>query len=375
MRIAMSVEHAYDSVTGTGVFIKELVKGLGQTDHRNDYTLFTSKDYRSDPDLEVAGNGRFRRATLGLSHKMSEGLWLTLNWPPVNRYLGEHDIYHSVTPITFPARGGRRVVTVHDLAYIVRPEWCGLRHRAVRHIYRRRMMREVDHFIAISESTKTDMVNYMGVRPERITVILEGVRDCCREVGEAEVEKVLSRWGVKRPYLLVPGEVNPRKNCERVVQAFGQVVQRGNTDASLIFAGPKGRSSMQTQEAVRSLGLESRVKFLGFMGDEDLVGLMNGSTAMVLASLYEGFGLPIVEAMACGTAVITSNVSSMPEVAGDAGILVDPMKEESIAEAMWEVLRDENCRKDLVAKGRERVKRFTWEQTAREHVKLYESLA
>ena len=374
MRIAIGVESAYENLTGVGVYVRQLVRCLAGMDHRNDYTLFTSATYRDKPRMDMPVNERFRRRCVGLPHKVCQALWLSVNWPPVNRYIGEHDVYHCVTPMVFPAKGGRYIVTVHDLAAMLRPQLCHRQHHQASRMQHQRMLRRADHFVAVSEWTKRDMVEYLKLDPKRITVIPEGVRAGFKVVEPSEVEAVRTKYSLMAPYFLLVGDLNPRKNHVRVVRAFARLRVRTKEPISLVFAGPLGYRSGRTLHEVRVLGLSDRVKFLGYVPDPDVVALMNGASALVFTSLYEGFGLPILEAMACETPVITSNVSSMPEVAGDAALLVDPTSEVEIADAMRQVITDPKTCEDLVQRGRKRSRMFTWERAARQHLELYESM-
>lgn len=374
MRIAIDVEHAYHNLTGTGIYLSELVKQLARVDESNDYTLFTSSTYSDAPDMDLRGNKRFRRRSLELSHKMCMGMWLALNWPPVNRYIGDHDLYHCMTISPFPARGGKYLMTVHDLAWLVMPELYKPRHRYEWSVHQRRMLRRADHYVAVSEWTKRDMVEYLRIPSERITVIPEGARERFRPVDPSQVKTTLSKYGLDAPYFLTVGDMNPRKNHLRLVRAFAAVLKRSSEPVSLVFCGSLGHRGNRVVQEVQRLELTDSVRFLGRLADEDLVGLMNGARALVFASLYEGFGLPILEAMACGTPVITSNVTSMPEVAGDAALLVDPTSEIEIVEAMWQALSEPKVRDDLVERGRKRATMFTWERTARQCLELYQSM-
>jgi len=167
---------------------------------------------------------------------------------------------------------------------------------------------------------------------------------------------------------------NPRKNVLRMLRAFAVVRRRSPDPVELVMTSPGSTISPAATDEIARAGLEAAVRFCPHVCDADLVALMNGATALLFVSLYEGFGLPILEAMACDTPVVTANVSSMPEVAGDAAVLVDPTDEEAIAEAMWELLTDEGARRQRVEAGRRRVQKFTWERMARQYVTLYDSL-
>ena len=375
MRIAAYVEHAYGASGGNRVYETELVRHLSRVDDRNEYTLFTSSTYRDSPGMDVSGNPNFRRRSLSLSHAMCRALWLMADWPPVNASIGDHDVYHAMNPIVFPARGGRYLVTVHDLFTLVIPDLVDRRHRFVWNVHVKRMLKRADHFVAVSEWTRRDMVEHLKVPPGKITVVQEGVRPGFRVLERAAVDEVRRKYGLERPYFIAGGSMNPRKNLVRMIRAFGRVRGRNAEPVELVLTSPGRAFSQEARDEISRARMEEAVKLLPCVSDPDLVALMNGATALLFVSLYEGFGLPILEAMACDTPVVTSTASSMPEVAGDAGILVDPTDEEAIADAMWRVLSDEETRRRLVEAGRGRIKPFTWERTARQYLDVYQSLA
>lgn len=368
------MEFVYRNLTGTGRYVAELTKELLVLDDRNHYTLFTTSTYGDRPWMGPLGQARFIQTALPWSHKLCEALWLTMDWPPVDRYITRHDIYHCMSGMAFPARGGKYLLTVHDLSWQVRPEFYDFRHRGIWRVHHRRVLRRSDHFIAVSQFTKQDMMEHLQIPAERITVIPEGVRSSFRVLDPETVKTVRAKYVPPGQYFLVVGDVAPRKNNVRVVQAFARVKERSREPVSLVFAGPLGFRAQEVVREVRDRKLTGSVKFLGYTNEDDLVALMNGATALVFVSLYEGFGLPILEAMACDTPVVTSKVTSMPEVAGDAALLVEPTSEEEIADAMWQVLSDESTRRRLVEAGRRRVLDFTWTEAARRLRDLYERI-
>jgi len=374
MRIAAYVEQAYHSSGGNSVYETELVRHLGRVDDQHQYTLFTSRTYRDAPDLDVDGNPRFQRRSLTLPHALCHGLWLLADWPPVDAALGKHDLYHALNPIVFPAREGRYLVTIHDLFTLTVPDFVGRRHRLGWQVHVKRMLRRADHFVAVSESTRHDMIAHLNVASDRITVVHEGVRPGFEVLAPDAVREIRQRYGLTHPYFMVSESRNPRKNVLRMLRAFAVVRRRSPDPVELVMTSPGSTISPAATDEIARAGLEAAVRFCPHVCDADLVALMNGATALLFVSLYEGFGLPILEAMACDTPVVTANVSSMPEVAGDAAVLVDPTDEEAIAEAMWELLTDEGARRQRVEAGRRRVQKFTWERMARQYVTLYDSL-
>jgi glycosyltransferase involved in cell wall biosynthesis len=279
-----------------------------------------------------------------------------------------------VLPLHHPAAS---VTTVHDLGYLHYPE----AHRSADRRYldwsTAWSARQSTAVIADSRATKEDLIRAYGVARDRIHVIYLGARRDLARVGDTSaIAGARARYGVGERYLLYVGTLQPRKNLARVVEAFRRLVAAGRSSGvQLVLAGKKGWLYEDLFALVRESGLEDRVLFPGYIEDADLAQLMSGAIAFVFPSLYEGFGMPVLEAQACGAAVMTGKNSSLPEVAGDAALLVDPLDVDAIAEAMQRLVDDEDLRQELVRRGYENVKRFSWEKCARETLAVLESVA
>ncbi|HUV05756.1 MAG TPA: glycosyltransferase family 1 protein, partial [Armatimonadota bacterium] len=237
----------------------------------------------------------------------------------------------------------------------------------------RRAVKKADAIIAISESTKRDIVELLGAPEHKIYTTLLGVDPPYRPVSDERKERVAREHGLGHSTILYLGTLEPRKNIPALLAAFSQARKSSPAkDCTLVLAGGKGWFFNQTFKLVEDLGLKESVRFTGYVPAEDLPALYSAATVFVYPSLHEGFGLPPLEAMACGTPVITSNASSLPEVVGDAGIMVDPYNVEELAGAILRVLCDPDLRQEMSAKGLERAKKFSWEETARQTLKVYE---
>jgi len=235
-----------------------------------------------------------------------------------------------------------------------------------------RGVNKATRIIAVSQSTKNDLIRHLKIPEERISVVYEGV--------DHQLFRPVKRRLVDYPYLLFVGSEHPRKNFVGVLQAFSVLKSEGKfKDLKLVKVGKAGGSEgdfrRRTLQCISELGLEKEVHFTGYVPTEDLPAYYSGAECFILASLYEGFGFPPLEAMACGCPVIVSDIASLPEIAGDAGIRVNHRDTASIAKAIYEVLSDEHARKELISKGLERASQFSWEKTARETLKVYESIA
>ena len=292
-------------------------------------------------------------------------LWthLRLSWemllrPPDALFVPAH-----VLP---PVRPRRTVVTVHDLGYLYHPEAHTRFARWYLDLSTRWNARVATQVIADSEATRRDLIRFYHTPATKIVVVYPGVGREFAPVTDAAARRAArERYGLPEGYILYVGTLQPRKNLARLVQAFAMLCQ--NTAApDLVIAGKKGWLYDEIYRQVSVLGLERRVHFPGYVAQDDLPALLSGARCFALPSLYEGFGLPVLEAMACGTPVVCSNVSALPEVAGDAALLVDPTDTAALAEALRVAALDEGRRQRLIAAGRAQAARFSWERCARE---------
>lgn len=269
-----------------------------------------------------------------------------------------------VVPLVHPRK---TVVTVHDLGYFVYPQ----AHTRLSRLYLRVStwfsVRSAKRVIAISEATKRDLMKYYGVPAGKIRVVYHGCDPVFRPVrDEKALEEVAARYGVDRPYCLHVGTLQPRKNLGLLIEAWRLLRERMEQPPALLLAGKRGWLYDSLFEQVSKAGLGELVRFADYVEREDLPGLYSGALALTFPSLYEGFGLPPLEAMSCGTPVICSNATSLPEVVGDAGILLDPTDAGAWAEAVQRLTENADEREMLSQKGLVQARQFTWERCARE---------
>ncbi|MHB1294760.1 MAG: glycosyltransferase family 4 protein [Anaerolineae bacterium] len=295
--------------------------------------------------------------------------WETWRHPPDVLFVPSH-----VVPLLHPRRC---VVTVHDLGYLHLPQAHTRWSRLYLDLSTRWNARVARRVIADSEATRADLVRAYGVPPEKVCVAYPAGMEGLAPVSDpAELARVRERYGTGERYLLYVGTLQPRKNLAALVDAFRVLVQQGRIDADvrLVLAGKRGWLYDVIAAAVEHAGLGERIILPGYVDAEDLAALLSGALAFVFPSLYEGFGLPVLEAMACDTPVICSNASSLPEVVGDAALLVDPHNVAALADAMAAVCRDAALRAGLVQRGRLWAQTFTWERCAREVLRVLESV-
>jgi glycosyltransferase involved in cell wall biosynthesis len=294
-----------------------------------------------------------------------------LSDPPDLLFVPSH-----VLPLIHPARS---VATVHDLGFLYHPE----AHTLSQNIYlrwsTRYNARAATRVVADSEATCRDLVHFYGIPEERIAVVYPGRDEALEPVSDpAILDAIRAQYGLAGPYLLYVGTLQPRKNLARLVESFAKLLeatsQASLSTLQLVLAGQKGWLADELLGQVRKLGLGKRVVLTGYVPDADLPALLSGALAFVFPSLYEGFGLPVLEAMACGTPVVCSNTSSLPEVAGDAALMVDPLDTEAMAEALACVAGEEELRNSLIERGFARVRRFSWQRTAEQVLSVLEEV-
>ncbi|GAB4546505.1 MAG: glycosyltransferase family 1 protein [Anaerolineae bacterium] len=292
--------------------------------------------------------------------------WEVSRHPPDVLFVPAH-----VMPLVCPVPC---VVTVHDLGYLYWPE----AHRRPDRWYldwtTRRHAHLAARVIADSQATRADLIRHYHADPERVVVVYPGRDEALGRQDDPEaIAAVKARYNISGRYLLFLGTLQPRKNLVRLVEAFARLAPVWD-DLQLALAGKRGWLYEDLFVRVKSLGLERRVVFTGYVADQDKAALISGALALVYPSLYEGFGLPLLEAMACGTPVLTSNVSSLPEVAGDAALLVDPLDTDAIAAGMVRLMTDVDLREALIQRGRAQVCKFSWAGAAREILRVLETV-
>lgn len=366
MRVGIDARLVYYSQAGIGQYILHLVDGLAAVDHENEYVLLQS---RKD-NTTILEKPNFRRVSL---------------WTPSHHRLERHslnvelmrlglDVLHSPDFIPPHRPSCKSVITVHDLAFLLYPHFL-TRESARYYGHIDQAVRWTDHIISVSESTKRDTIQHLGVAEDKITVVHEAANPIFRPVDREEAtEQVRNRHGVDGPYILFVSTIEPRKNVPSLVRALWQIQECYKEDVRLVLAGGRGWLFEDAFAMVEELKLDGRVHFLGRVSSEDLLYLYNAAQMLAHPAFYEGFGLPPLEAMACGLPVIVSNVASLPEVVGDAALLVDPHDVDELTFAMWRVLNDPDLCQEMREKGLKQAGCFSWERAARETAAIYQQV-
>jgi glycosyltransferase involved in cell wall biosynthesis len=370
MRAGINAEPVFERVpTGVGVYTLALCRGMIEASHGTELVLFHADHETIPPELESLP---VERQPFALDRDRLHDLWLEARRPAPQSVCGELDLVHSTGPALSPSGGAPLVVTVHDLAPIRFPERYSRRARSMHKRAAAMAAAEAARFICPSRSTALDVEEFYGVERERIRVVPHGVD--MADLGVDDAERLWERRGIAEPYLLWVGTQEQRKNVMGVIDAFAVLAPR-HPRLSLVLHGPNGWLGDEVGEGLRHRGIQTRtIVSEGSLPRSELAALYNRAHVLVYPSLYEGFGMPVLEAMACGTPVVTSNISALPECAGDAALLVDPLDTEALAEAVERVIEDPAVAEELSRKGQKRAATFTWAEAARRTWAVYEEV-
>jgi glycosyltransferase involved in cell wall biosynthesis len=369
MRIAIDAHSAGTQLAGNATYITSMMEALARIDQENDYTVFVTKESAYELYRDRWPNFTVRRT---LPHTPLIRIPITLT-----AELALHPVDILFVQYTAPPFVKTKVVSViHDISYEHLPETFNRRSRFQMKLTIRHTAKRAAHILAPSEYSRQDIIDTYKIDPTRISTIPLAAPEFYKPIPDADVLKdAKSRYGLPDDYILAVGSIQPRKNLVRLMSAYALLMQKGHDLPPLVLAGKKAWLADETLEGEALKAVKDKVIFTGYVPDCDLPSLYSGAICFVYPSFFEGFGLPPLEAMQCGTPVITGNLTSLPEVVGDAGILVDPYNIEQIAAALERVLGDEQLRSDLSKRGLERASLFTWDRTARQTLDIFEKIA
>ena len=369
MRFGIDVTALPSELYGAGNYIVNLTQTLIRTDPANDYLIF-SKPQQAEL---FAGRGHAQVVRVSLPTRLHRIAWEQTFFPLlIRRY--HLDVVHSPHYTSPILASCTRVVTFHDMTFFLHPE----AHLLYKTVFFRAIMpvsaRRADALIAISQNTRNDIVRLFPIDPAKVYTIPYGIASIFRPVPKPMQGRILRKYGLPAQFVLYVGNLEPRKNLPMLLRAFNRLVQRGLPHA-LVLAGSRGWKDEEIFATLRGLNLGHRVFLPGYIPQTELPALYSAASLFVYASLYEGFGLPVLEAISCGVPVITSNAASMPEIVGGGGVLIDPNDEFELTDAMSRVLTDDDLRTRLVGEGLERSRSFSWERAAQETLAVYERAA
>ncbi len=368
VRIGIDARKLHDF--GIGTYIRNLLRQLARLDRDSEYVLFTRPE-----DCDVAGSlgDNFRAVPEKAgNYSFAEQLHVPL---AVRRE--RVDLFHAPHYVLPPLVSCRSIVTIHDCIHLMFPQYLPNRMALA---YARTLIalaaRRADRILTVSESSKRDILRHVDVPEDKIDVIYNSYDERFSvEPREEDVVRVRERYQLNDEFVLYAGNVKPHKNLERLIEAFCLVRTRGLDHLRLVLIGDEISKYASLRRAIHRHQLHKYVRLLGYVPEETLAVMYRLAGVFVFPSLYEGFGLPPLEAMASGTPVVTSNVSSLPEVAGDAAVLVDPYDAKAIADGIARVLTDERLRHDLRCRGVARARQFSWEASVRRVHDIYRQVA
>ena len=368
MRVAIDARKLHDF--GIGTYTRNLLRQLVRLDGQTEYLLLCH-----EPDLAVGAElGPNFRTVLEASPNYSIREQIHVPWV---LHREKPDVFHAPHYVLPPAIRTRAVVTIHDCIHLMFPQY--LPNRAA-YAYAKASMwsavRRSHRILTVSESSKRDIIHFFDVPAAKIVVAYNGIDERFGAVpAEPDIARVRERYQLNHRFVLYVGNIKPHKNLVRLIEAFAALRGRMFEDLKLLIIGDEISKLPALRLAVHKHKLHKHVRFLGYLPDETLAILYRLAAVFVFPSLYEGFGLPPLEAMASGTPVVTSNVSSMPEVTGDAAILIDPYNVESIAAGIERVLNDPALSDALRAKGIARAREFSWERSVARTREVYQEVA
>lgn len=376
MRIAIDYTAAVNQRAGIGRFVRNLIGSLITLDTSDQFVLV-----HAAADDGVAGGAVPEASNVVTRELRLPERWLTILWHrlrvplPIDWVTGPVDIFHAPDFVLPPVRRGRRVLTVHDLAFLLYPECADTRLREYLMSVVPRSVRAADFVVTDSANTQNDVICMLGADPERTAVVPGGVEPRFRRASPDMVADLRVRLGLDGPFILSIGMIEPRKNWQGLIRAYSQARARYSLPHRLVLAGPRGWLWESIFEERDRSAFRNDIVFLGFVPDADLPALYTAADLFAFPSFYEGFGLPPLEAMACGTPVVVSDAASLPEVVGDAGLTVSADDIDALAEALTRVLLDPTLHASLRAAGLARAGTFTWPAAAERLLEVYRQVA
>ena len=364
MRIAIDARKLHDF--GIGTYIRNVLRGLAGVDRQTEFIVLC-RPADADAIGEIGANFR---AVPETARPYSVGEQVRI---PICLVRERAHLLHEPHYVLPPATRCRSVVTIHDCIHLMFPQYLPGR---LAHAYARAAMwtavHKADRILTVSDASKRDILRYFDIAPDKVSVIYNAIDErFLAPPDEERMDLIRQRYQLTHPFILYVGNIKPHKNLERLIDAFGRVRTNGLEDLRLVIIGDEISKYPPLRQSVHRHRLDKHVRFLGFQPYETLAAFYRLARVFVFPSLYEGFGLPPLEAMACGTPVVTSNVSSLPEVAGGAAILVDPYEPASVAEGITRAVTDESLRGELVTRGLARARDFSWAQAATSIHRIY----
>lgn len=380
MRICVDIRSLIEkSPSGVTEYTTSLLTHLLKIDKENQYLLFYNA-FHAVPDrlLKMFKCSNVEMKAFHWPNKIFNSSLVFLRWPEIDRLIGGVDLFFMPN-LNFLSLSEKckKVITSHDLSFERYPKFYSLKGRWWhKMVNARKIFNEADKIIAVSENTKKDLMEIYQIPDEKIKVIYSGVNhDFFQKIDSRQLDGVKQKYNLTKPFIFTLGNLEPRKNFESLILAFNNLRRKYRIDYQLVIAGTQAwLENKKIYQLAKELDFHDDIKFLGYVSNEEKPCLYQAGDIFVYPSFYEGFGFPPLEAMACGVPVICSFASSLPEILQDAALLVNPYNINEITEAIYQVLTDEELKRNLVENGASHVKQFFWTKAARETLRLFNLL-
>jgi len=364
MKIGIDVREVVKEKAGKGYFTANLVFNILQLDQKNEYILYTNQ--------ELKNFDQFTNATLKIIDKKG------LSWHKKvlkNAYEENLDIFFAPTSYVIPAKHNPKkikvITVVHDLVALLFPAKHNKKAVWMEKFYIKKALKKSVSICAVSRNTKKDLIKKFRCDEKKIHIIHNAASEIFKQIPTEKLPEIIDNTNFPQHFILITGTLEPRKNITSLIQAFSKITDKFPSH-KLLIAGKKGWYYDKIFKTVKDLALENKVEFLGYVSDQDLIALYNLADVFVYPSLYEGFGIPPIEAMQCGCPVITSNISSLPEVVLNAALQVEPHNIEKLAYEIESLLKDKKLRQKMIARGFKQAAKFSWKKSAKKALELFE---
>jgi glycosyltransferase involved in cell wall biosynthesis len=352
---------------GPKIYGYNLVRALSSTGTKDEYVVLTDnvEDFKDVSNISPL--------LIKLKSLYSLAWWDYLSISNTARGLGLQLLHNtkSVLPFFISCRS---IVTIHDMAPFLFPHTFPRSHRMYLQYSTARAGRKADLIITVSQNSKRDIMQLLNVNEDKIHVIYNGLDEDFKPVNDDTLRSVRQKYGIGEKVILYVGTLQPRKNVDLIIKAYSKLRKENKIEHQLVIAGRKGWMVRELDSLIDDLNLKEDVLFTGYIPRHELPSLYNLAEIFVYPSSYEGFGLSVLEAMACGIPVITTNKSSLPEIVGNAGVLLNDLHEETLAEAMWTLIGSDSLRQEYRERGIAKSKKFSWTKTAEDHLRVYHSI-
>jgi glycosyltransferase involved in cell wall biosynthesis len=362
MLIAINAHSIGTNNGGNQTYTENLIYALSKIDKKNEYIIYTNPGVT----LELPSN--YKITPLNIKNR-----WLR-NMALVQRLKKDApNIYHGQY-FLLPLCKCNSIITVHDISFLSNPEWFTSKEKLMFKFFNA-SIKKAKKIIAVSDFTKQELIKYCGIVAKKISVIHNGVANIFKSSHDGDtLSKIKTKYSLPSDYLLYVGRINIRKNLSNLIEAFYIFKKNDPSNFKLVIAGNKEWGNKKLENTIYRLNLNNEVIFTGYVSHSDLPAIYKAAGLFIFPSFYEGFGLPVLEAMACGTPCITSNTSAFMEIASDASLKINPYNIKEMAEAMQRLIRDQNLRNALIEKGLKQIEKFDWLDTAQKTLNIYKEI-